>query len=170
MSNQWCDIKYLFIFWFCFFKWTLRKKRKHFFARKTSWFWEYCLHSLQDLREGKLTFQLIYLYVITFVWTDSFSHKSLLLQSWGTMMNYRSIECPCLLVKNFVVTLNGKKIPNCTRWADLPVKFPSFDYSEYAMRLAEGSDDEDTEWSRQTMIRRNWAWLEKDSADTLGYY
>uniref|UniRef100_A0A3P8VSA6 RNA helicase n=1 Tax=Cynoglossus semilaevis TaxID=244447 RepID=A0A3P8VSA6_CYNSE len=66
-------------------------------------------------------------------------------RSWGTMMNYRSIECPCLLVKNFVVTLNGKKIPNCTRWADLPVKFPSFDYSEYAMRLAEGSDDEDTE-------------------------
>lgn len=61
------------------------------------------------------------------------------------MMSYRGIECPCLHVKNFVVTLNGKPISTCTKWSELPVKFPDFDYAEHASYMAQGSDDEETE-------------------------
>ncbi|XP_032423774.1 interferon-induced helicase C domain-containing protein 1 isoform X1 [Xiphophorus hellerii] len=67
-------------------------------------------------------------------------------QTWGSMMWYRGIELPCLHVKNFVVDINTKKYSNCTRWIDLPVKFPDFDYIEHASLMAQGSDDEDTEW------------------------
>ncbi|XP_043987484.1 interferon-induced helicase C domain-containing protein 1 isoform X1 [Gambusia affinis] len=66
-------------------------------------------------------------------------------QTWGSMMLYRGIELPCLHVKNFVVDINTKKYSNCTRWNDLPVKFPDFDYIEHASLMAQGSDDEDTE-------------------------
>lgn len=59
------------------------------------------------------------------------------------MMHYRGIQCPCLHVKNFVVTINGKKIPKCPQWADLPVNFSAFDYAEHAGKLVESSDDED---------------------------
>ncbi|XP_014831621.1 PREDICTED: interferon-induced helicase C domain-containing protein 1 [Poecilia mexicana] len=66
-------------------------------------------------------------------------------QTWGSMMFYRGIELPCLHVKNFVVDINKKKYSNCTRWNDLPVKFPDFDYIEHASLMAQGSDDEVTE-------------------------
>uniref|UniRef100_A0A7N6A9R7 RNA helicase n=1 Tax=Anabas testudineus TaxID=64144 RepID=A0A7N6A9R7_ANATE len=66
-------------------------------------------------------------------------------QRWGSMMLYRGIECPCLHVKNFVVTLNGKPISKCTKWSELPVKFPDFDYAEHASYMAQCSDDEETE-------------------------
>lgn len=64
-------------------------------------------------------------------------------QRWGSMMFYRSLECPCLHVKNFVVTLNGKKITKCTKWSELNVRFAAFDYAEHANRMAQSSDDED---------------------------
>nr|AIP84311.1 melanoma differentiation associated protein-5 [Etroplus suratensis] len=64
-------------------------------------------------------------------------------QGWGSMMMYKGIECPCLHVKNFVVNLNGKKISKCTKWNELPVKFPDFDYAEHASNMSDGSDDED---------------------------
>ncbi|XP_039674377.1 interferon-induced helicase C domain-containing protein 1 isoform X1 [Perca fluviatilis] len=63
-------------------------------------------------------------------------------QRWGSMMLYKGIDCPCLHVKNFVVTFNGKKISKCTKWSELAIKFPAFDYAEHASRLA---DDEDTD-------------------------
>ncbi|XP_044072913.1 interferon-induced helicase C domain-containing protein 1 [Siniperca chuatsi] len=66
-------------------------------------------------------------------------------QRWGSMMLYRGIECPCLHVKNFVVTVNGKKISKCTKWSELAVKFSAFDYAEHASRVAQSSDDEETE-------------------------
>ncbi|XP_040912388.1 interferon-induced helicase C domain-containing protein 1 isoform X2 [Toxotes jaculatrix] len=65
-------------------------------------------------------------------------------QRWGSMMMYRGIELPCLHVKNFVVTFNGKKISKCTKWNELAVKFAAFDYAEHASRVAESSDDEET--------------------------
>ncbi|XP_013856958.1 interferon-induced helicase C domain-containing protein 1 [Austrofundulus limnaeus] len=66
-------------------------------------------------------------------------------QTWGSMMMYRGIECPCLHVKNFVVDIRGKKISNCTKWSDLPVRFSSFDYAEYAYQMAQSSDDEEAD-------------------------
>ncbi|KAM4731905.1 interferon-induced helicase C domain-containing protein 1 isoform 2-T2 [Anableps anableps] len=66
-------------------------------------------------------------------------------QTWGSMMMYRGIELPCLHVKNFVVNINGEKKSNYSKWSDLPVKFPAFDYIEHASLMAQGSDDEDTE-------------------------
>lgn len=65
------------------------------------------------------------------------------------MMMYRGIELPCLHVKNFVVNINGKKNSNCSKWSDLPVKFPAFDYIEHASLMAQGSDDEETDWTQQ---------------------
>ncbi|XP_034550004.1 interferon-induced helicase C domain-containing protein 1 [Notolabrus celidotus] len=56
-------------------------------------------------------------------------------QKWGSMMFYKGIDCPCLHVKNFVVTVSGKKITKCTKWKDLAVKFSPFDYAENARRL-----------------------------------
>ncbi|KAM9804668.1 interferon-induced helicase C domain-containing protein 1 [Neosynchiropus ocellatus] len=64
---------------------------------------------------------------------------------WGSMMHYRGIDCPCLHVKNFVVSLNGKNISKCTKWSELPINFPAFDYAEHARRVAEDSDDSDTD-------------------------
>ncbi|XP_040003698.1 interferon-induced helicase C domain-containing protein 1 [Xiphias gladius] len=65
-------------------------------------------------------------------------------QRWGAMMMYRGIECPCLHVKNFVVTFSGKKIGKCTKWNELAVRFSAFDYAEHARQVAESSDDEET--------------------------
>ncbi|KAM8855203.1 interferon-induced helicase C domain-containing protein 1 [Spinachia spinachia] len=64
-------------------------------------------------------------------------------QRWGSMRLYRGIDCPSLNVKNFVVTFNGKKMSKCTKWQELPIRFPVFDYAEQASRVAESSDDED---------------------------
>ncbi|XP_034042377.1 interferon-induced helicase C domain-containing protein 1-like [Thalassophryne amazonica] len=63
-------------------------------------------------------------------------------QNWGSMMQYRGIECPCLHVKNFVVTCNGKKISKCTKWNELAVKFTDFDYASW---VSQNPEDEDTE-------------------------
>lgn len=59
------------------------------------------------------------------------------------MMLYRGMECPCLHVKHFVVTINGKNLTKCTKWSELPVNFSAFDYNEHASRMAPSSDDED---------------------------
>ncbi|KAL6100766.1 ifih1 [Pungitius sinensis] len=64
-------------------------------------------------------------------------------QTWGSMMHYRGIDCPSLHVKNFVVTFNGKKMSKCTKWGELRIRFPVFDYAEQASQMAESSDDED---------------------------
>lgn len=66
-------------------------------------------------------------------------------QSWGSMMVYRGIDCPCLHVKNFVVSVGEEKISKCTKWSELPVRFPAFDYTEHASQVAQSSDDEETE-------------------------
>ncbi|XP_029315120.1 interferon-induced helicase C domain-containing protein 1 [Cottoperca gobio] len=66
-------------------------------------------------------------------------------QRWGSMMLYRGIDCPCLHVKNFVVTFNGKKKNKCTKWTDLKIKFPAFNYIEHASQVAEGLDDDDSD-------------------------
>ncbi|KAM9850762.1 interferon-induced helicase C domain-containing protein 1 [Aulostomus maculatus] len=66
-------------------------------------------------------------------------------QRWGSMMLYRGIECPCLHVKNFVVTIGEKKISKCTKWNELPVKFSEFDYLEHASRIAQSSDEEEVD-------------------------
>lgn len=62
---------------------------------------------------------------------------------WGSMMLYRGIDCPCLHVKNFAVTLNDRKISKCSRWSELPVKFQAFDYAEHAHQVGSNSDDDD---------------------------
>lgn len=64
-------------------------------------------------------------------------------QRWGPLRLYRGIECPCLHVKNFVVTVSGKKMIKCTQWSELPIKFADFDYAEHASRVAQSSDEED---------------------------
>ncbi|CAB1459418.1 unnamed protein product [Pleuronectes platessa] len=65
-------------------------------------------------------------------------------KGWGVMMVYHGIECPCLNVQNFLVTLNGKAIPNCTKWSKLAVRFSAFDYAEQARQMASSSDEDDT--------------------------
>ncbi|KAM6934329.1 interferon-induced helicase C domain-containing protein 1 [Xenentodon cancila] len=66
-------------------------------------------------------------------------------QIWGSMMMYRGIECPCLNVKNFVVDINGNKVSNSTKWSELPINFPAFDYIEHASQMVLSSDEEETE-------------------------
>uniref|UniRef100_A0A8D3E6M1 RNA helicase n=1 Tax=Scophthalmus maximus TaxID=52904 RepID=A0A8D3E6M1_SCOMX len=77
--------------------------------------------------------------------TNSFIECKDCRQRWGAMMLYRGIECPCLHVKNFVVTLSGKKIAKCTEWKKLAVRFSAFDYAEYASNMTESSDEEEEE-------------------------
>ncbi|XP_041663660.1 interferon-induced helicase C domain-containing protein 1 [Cheilinus undulatus] len=64
-------------------------------------------------------------------------------QRWGSMMMFKGLELPCLHVKNFTVTVNGKKMNKCNKWKDLAVKFTAFDYAEHASRVVESSDDEE---------------------------
>uniref|UniRef100_A0A673FWM1 RNA helicase n=1 Tax=Sinocyclocheilus rhinocerous TaxID=307959 RepID=A0A673FWM1_9TELE len=65
-------------------------------------------------------------------------------QQWGSMMLYKSIECPCLHIKNFVVTYGSKK-KTFSKWSELPIKFPAFDYTQHADLLVEDSGEEDME-------------------------
>uniref|UniRef100_A0A672P6M1 RNA helicase n=1 Tax=Sinocyclocheilus grahami TaxID=75366 RepID=A0A672P6M1_SINGR len=65
-------------------------------------------------------------------------------QQWGSMMLYKSIECPCLHIKNFVVTYSSKK-KTFSKWSELPIKFPAFDYTQHADLLVEDSGEEDME-------------------------
>uniref|UniRef100_A0A673YK69 RNA helicase n=1 Tax=Salmo trutta TaxID=8032 RepID=A0A673YK69_SALTR len=62
-------------------------------------------------------------------------------QRWGSMMLYRGIECPCLHVKNFLVTYDEKK-KNINKWSELGIQLPAFDYAEHARSVAESSEDE----------------------------
>ncbi|CAN9497800.1 unnamed protein product [Ophioblennius macclurei] len=62
---------------------------------------------------------------------------------WGSMMMYRGIECPCLHVKNFVVSISGKNINKCTKWSEVPIKFSAFNYIEHANQMVDSSDDEE---------------------------
>lgn len=63
-------------------------------------------------------------------------------QQWGSMMLYRSTECPCLHIKNFVVTYGSKK-KTFSKWRELSISFPAFDYTQHADLLVEDSEDED---------------------------
>ncbi|KAM6985025.1 interferon-induced helicase C domain-containing protein 1 [Aplochiton taeniatus] len=64
-------------------------------------------------------------------------------KSWGSMMLYRGIECPCLHIKNFLVKLN-EKTKNYNKWSELAIQFPPFDYIEHARMVAQNSEDEET--------------------------
>uniref|UniRef100_A0AAQ5X7M5 RNA helicase n=1 Tax=Amphiprion ocellaris TaxID=80972 RepID=A0AAQ5X7M5_AMPOC len=66
-------------------------------------------------------------------------------QTWGSMMVYRGIDCPCLDVKNFVVRIGEEKISKCNKWSELPVRFSTFDYTEHASQMAQSSDEEEME-------------------------
>ncbi|XP_051565549.1 interferon-induced helicase C domain-containing protein 1-like isoform X2 [Myxocyprinus asiaticus] len=65
-------------------------------------------------------------------------------QPWGSMMLYKSIECPCLHIKNFVATYGSKK-KTFSKWSELAIRFPAFDYTQHADLLVEDSEDEDTD-------------------------
>ncbi|XP_061735920.1 interferon-induced helicase C domain-containing protein 1 [Nerophis ophidion] len=58
-------------------------------------------------------------------------------QTWGSMMVYRSIDCPCLQLKNLVVSMGDKKMSHFTKWSELAVNFQAFDYIEHASCLAD---------------------------------
>uniref|UniRef100_A0A671Q2S7 RNA helicase n=1 Tax=Sinocyclocheilus anshuiensis TaxID=1608454 RepID=A0A671Q2S7_9TELE len=60
----------------------------------------------------------------------------------NTVINH--IECPCLHIKNFVVTY-GSKQKTFSKWSELPIKFPAFDYTQHADLLVEDSGEEDME-------------------------
>lgn len=62
-------------------------------------------------------------------------------EPWGSMMLYKSMECPCLHIKNFVVTYKSKK-KTYIKWTELPIRFSSFDYVQHADL---GDEDSDTE-------------------------
>ncbi|XP_076026025.1 interferon-induced helicase C domain-containing protein 1 [Genypterus blacodes] len=64
---------------------------------------------------------------------------------WGSMMFYQQLDCPSLHVKNFVVTLQGKKISKCNKWTDVPIQFSTFDFIGHASQEVQSSDEEDTE-------------------------
>ncbi|XP_041720664.1 interferon-induced helicase C domain-containing protein 1 [Coregonus clupeaformis] len=64
-------------------------------------------------------------------------------QRWGSMMLYRGIECPCLHVKNFLVTYDEKR-KNINKWNELGIQLPAFDYAEHARSVAESSEDEES--------------------------
>ncbi|XP_062389982.1 interferon-induced helicase C domain-containing protein 1 [Sardina pilchardus] len=63
---------------------------------------------------------------------------------WGSMMLYKAIDVPCLHIKNFVVTYNSKN-KVFSKWGELSIRFPAFDYAAHAVDLvvAENSEDEE---------------------------
>ncbi|XP_027020323.1 interferon-induced helicase C domain-containing protein 1 isoform X1 [Tachysurus fulvidraco] len=62
-------------------------------------------------------------------------------QRWGSIMLYKSIECPCLNIKNFVVTY-GSKTKVFSKWNELAIRFPAFDYAHYVMTHNSFNDSE----------------------------
>uniref|UniRef100_A0A8C5I7L8 RNA helicase n=1 Tax=Gouania willdenowi TaxID=441366 RepID=A0A8C5I7L8_GOUWI len=62
---------------------------------------------------------------------------------WGSMMVFRSIEIPCLLVENFVVNVNGQNISKRKKWSEVPVEFSAFNYTEHASQVTQSDDDDD---------------------------
>nr|XP_006636679.1 PREDICTED: interferon-induced helicase C domain-containing protein 1 [Lepisosteus oculatus] len=63
-------------------------------------------------------------------------------QAWGTMMVHRGIECPCLGIKNFVVSFEDKQKKTFSKWSELAIKFPSFDYTDHVFLDVDDSDDD----------------------------
>ncbi|XP_062313974.1 interferon-induced helicase C domain-containing protein 1 [Osmerus eperlanus] len=63
-------------------------------------------------------------------------------QEWGSMMLFRGIDCPCLHIKHFVVTFDGRN-KTYTKWSELTVKFPAFDYAEHASLVAHSSEEDE---------------------------
>ncbi|NWR58143.1 IFIH1 protein, partial [Bucorvus abyssinicus] len=61
-------------------------------------------------------------------------------QAWGNMMVHRGLDLPCLKIRNFVVVFEDKKKTKqiFKKWAELSVRFPSFDYAAHCP-----SSDED---------------------------
>ncbi|XP_030343255.1 interferon-induced helicase C domain-containing protein 1 isoform X2 [Strigops habroptila] len=61
-------------------------------------------------------------------------------QAWGNMMVHRGLDLPCLKIINFVIVFEDKKITKeiFKKWRELPIKFPSFDYTAHCP-----SSDED---------------------------
>ncbi|KAJ8352230.1 hypothetical protein SKAU_G00237060 [Synaphobranchus kaupii] len=62
--------------------------------------------------------------------------------TWGPMMLHRGIDCPCLNIKNFVVTYKDKP-KTYNKWSELAIRFPAFDYCKHAYRIADNSEDDD---------------------------
>ncbi|XP_010130092.1 PREDICTED: interferon-induced helicase C domain-containing protein 1 [Buceros rhinoceros silvestris] len=54
-------------------------------------------------------------------------------QAWGNMMVHRGLDLPCLKIRNFVVVFEDKKKTKqiFKKWAELSVRFPSFDYAAH---------------------------------------
>ncbi|XP_072541827.1 interferon-induced helicase C domain-containing protein 1 [Salminus brasiliensis] len=65
-------------------------------------------------------------------------------QRWGSMMLHKSIECPCLHIKNFVVMYDSKK-KVFSKWNELSIRFPAFDYLLHADLITQNSDEETEE-------------------------
>nr|XP_023678448.1 interferon-induced helicase C domain-containing protein 1 [Paramormyrops kingsleyae] len=62
--------------------------------------------------------------------------------TWGSMMLYRGIDCPCLHIKHFTVKL-GDRQRVFHNWREVAVSFPAFDYAEHAHLVAGDSDSDD---------------------------
>ncbi|XP_046514942.1 interferon-induced helicase C domain-containing protein 1 isoform X1 [Equus quagga] len=55
-------------------------------------------------------------------------------QAWGTMMVHKGLDLPCLKIKNFVVVFKSNSPKKqYKKWVELPITFPSLDYSEYCV-------------------------------------
>ncbi|KAF5910775.1 hypothetical protein HPG69_004864 [Diceros bicornis minor] len=55
-------------------------------------------------------------------------------QAWGTMMVHKGLDLPCLKIRNFVVVFkNNSPKKQYKKWVELPIVFPSLDYSEYCL-------------------------------------
>ncbi|KAG8510446.1 Interferon-induced helicase C domain-containing protein 1 [Galemys pyrenaicus] len=52
-------------------------------------------------------------------------------QAWGTMMVHKSLDLPCLKIRNFVVVFKDSPKKQYKKWVELPAKFPQLNYSEY---------------------------------------
>ncbi|XP_076119648.1 interferon-induced helicase C domain-containing protein 1 isoform X1 [Alosa pseudoharengus] len=63
---------------------------------------------------------------------------------WGSMMLYKSIDVPCLHIKNFVVTYNSKN-KVFSKWSELSIRFPAFDYAAHAVDLVDENLEEEEE-------------------------
>ncbi|XP_030637660.1 interferon-induced helicase C domain-containing protein 1-like [Chanos chanos] len=61
--------------------------------------------------------------------------------NWGFMMCHRGIDCPCINIPGFVVSVNGD-VGTFDSWTDLDVEFPAFDYFSHASRFMFDSDEE----------------------------
>ncbi|XP_048846960.1 interferon-induced helicase C domain-containing protein 1 [Brienomyrus brachyistius] len=62
--------------------------------------------------------------------------------TWGSMMLYRGIDCPCLHIKHFTVKFgDSQKVFH--NWSELTVRFTAFNYAAHAHLVAGDSDSDD---------------------------